>query len=66
MLVPNGGTAQNRFEDYTPTHPENARFGGKAGDYGKFLVDEVKPLIDKEIPNSREPMPPSIPFPKAA
>jgi predicted alpha/beta superfamily hydrolase len=48
VLVPTGGTAQDRFEDYTPTRPANQRFGGKADGYGKFLVEELKPLIDTE------------------
>jgi hypothetical protein len=32
----------------------------------QLYAEAVKPLIDREIPDSREPMPPSIPFPKAA
>ena len=50
VLVPNGGTTPDRFEDYTPTpaRPPNARYGGKADAYGKFLVEELKPLIDTQ------------------
>jgi alkanesulfonate monooxygenase SsuD/methylene tetrahydromethanopterin reductase-like flavin-dependent oxidoreductase (luciferase family) len=29
-------------------------------------AEEVKPLIDKELPNTKEPMPAAVPFPKAA
>jgi alkanesulfonate monooxygenase SsuD/methylene tetrahydromethanopterin reductase-like flavin-dependent oxidoreductase (luciferase family) len=32
----------------------------------RLYAEAVKPLVDAEIPNSREPMPTPIPFPKAA
>lgn len=46
VLVPNGGTPEDRFNDYTPTKPPNVKAGGKADAYGRMLVEEVKPLID--------------------
>jgi len=48
VLVPNGGRPDDRFDDYTPTRPPNARAGGKADAYGRFLVEELKPFIDRE------------------
>lgn len=35
-----------RIDEYTPTHDENRNAGGKADDYGRLLLDELKPLID--------------------
>jgi len=35
-----------RIDEYTPTRDESRNAGGKAGDYGKFLIDELKPVID--------------------
>ncbi len=57
VLVPNGGTTQDRLEDYTPTRPAsppNARFGGKADAYGRFLVEELKPLIDRQYRTAKD------------
>lgn len=48
VLVPNGGQPQDRFEDYTWTKPARAKFGGKADAYGRMLLEELKPFIDKE------------------
>ncbi len=48
VLIPNGGGPEDRYEDYTPTRPRNARSGGKADEYGRFVVEELKPLIDRE------------------
>jgi len=48
VFVPNGGRPEDRHDDYTPTRPANARAGGKADAYGQFLVEEVKPFIDRE------------------
>ena len=48
VLVPNGGAPEDRYEDYTPTRPRNAKYGGKADEYGRFLVEELKPIVDRE------------------
>lgn len=55
VLVPNGGRPEDRFDDYTPTRPSNARAGGKADAYGQFLVEEVKPFIDREYRTLKDP-----------
>ncbi|MEP6618319.1 MAG: alpha/beta hydrolase-fold protein [bacterium] len=40
-------TGDNRVDEYTPTrHPATER-GGRAGDYGRMMVDELKPFIDR-------------------
>jgi len=55
VLVPNGGGPEDRYDDYTPTRPANARAGGKAGAYGRFLVEELKPFIDREYRTLKDP-----------
>jgi predicted alpha/beta superfamily hydrolase len=46
--VYNGGTAEERFRDYTPTYDPNFRTSGKADAYGRMLVEEIKPFIDSQ------------------
>ena len=46
--VYNGGTHEARFRDYTPTHDTEFRTSGRADDYGRMLVEEIKPFIDSE------------------
>jgi predicted alpha/beta superfamily hydrolase len=48
VFVCHGGTLEDRFDEYTPTRPPNARNGGKADSYGRLLVQELKPFIDSE------------------
>ncbi len=43
-----GGTHEDRFKDYTPTHNPNFRGSGNADNYGRMLIEEVKPIIDAE------------------
>ena len=42
--VDNAGAA--RIDEYTPTRDESKGGGGRADDYGRMLLDELKPLID--------------------
>lgn len=37
----------NRIDEYTPTRDKRMKRGGKAYLYGRFLVDDLKPFIDK-------------------
>jgi predicted alpha/beta superfamily hydrolase len=46
--VYHGGSHEDRFHDYTPTHDPNFRRSGKADDYGRMLVEELKPFIDSQ------------------
>ncbi len=48
VMVYNGGTQDDRFDEYTPTKPPNFRSGGKADSYGRMLVEELKPFIDSQ------------------
>jgi predicted alpha/beta superfamily hydrolase len=42
--IDHAGTA--RIDEYTPTRSEAKKGGGKAADYGRMLVEELKPMID--------------------
>jgi len=35
-----------RIDEYTPTRDDSRNAGGKAGDYARLLIDELKPVID--------------------
>lgn len=49
VMVPNGGSEDARFEEYTPTRSNAYRVGGKADAYGRMLAEELKPFIDSEF-----------------
>lgn len=55
VMVPHGGTQEDRFDEYTPTKPRNFRNGGKADSYGRMLVEELKPFIDSEYRTLKDP-----------
>ena len=38
----------HRMDEYTPTRDRRRRAGGKASHYGRMLVEELKPFIDRE------------------
>ena len=48
VCVGNGGTVEDRFDEYTPTRDPQLAKGGKANQYGRMLVEELKPFIDSE------------------
>jgi predicted alpha/beta superfamily hydrolase len=48
VMVTNGGTQDDRFDEYTPTRSAGFNHGGKADSYGRFLIEELKPFIDSE------------------
>ncbi|HET7710419.1 MAG TPA: alpha/beta hydrolase-fold protein [Thermoanaerobaculia bacterium] len=43
--IDNAGIA--RVEEYTPTRDEKRNAGGRANDYGRMLIEELIPLIDR-------------------
>jgi predicted alpha/beta superfamily hydrolase len=46
MVVGIDNTGTSRIQEYTPT--SDARLGGgRGGDYGRFLIEELKPFIDR-------------------
>jgi len=40
-------TGEHRIEEYTPTVDPKLKRGGKADAYGRFLVEELKPFLDR-------------------
>ena len=48
VMVYNGGTQDDRFDEYTPTRDPNYRSGGKSDSHGRMLVEELKPFIDSQ------------------
>lgn len=55
VMVPHGGTQDDRFDEYTPTKPPNFKSGGKLDSYGRMLVEELKPFIDSEYRTLTDP-----------
>ena len=41
-------TGEHRIDEYTPTVDAEHHHGGKADQYGRMLVEEIKPFIDRE------------------
>ena len=41
-------TGKDRVEEYTPVQDPKYKVGGKADLYGRMIVEEVKPFIDRE------------------
>jgi len=39
-------TGEQRVDEYTPTPSADGKFGGRADDYGRMLVEDLKPFID--------------------
>ncbi len=39
-------TGEHRIDEYTPTADPEKKHGGKADQYGRMLVEEIKPFID--------------------
>jgi predicted alpha/beta superfamily hydrolase len=40
-------TGEHRIEEYTPTADPKLKKGGQADRYGRFLVEELKPFLDR-------------------
>jgi predicted alpha/beta superfamily hydrolase len=55
VMVPHGGTQDDRLDEYTPTKPPNFKSGGKLDSYGRMLVEELKPFIDSEYRTLTDP-----------
>ena len=55
IIVGIDNMGEKRIDEYTPTRVEVKGGGGRADEYGRMLVDEVKPLIDsryRTLPDS--------------
>lgn len=48
IMVGLNNTGKERIEEYTPVQDPRYKVGGRADLYGRMLVEEVKPFIDRE------------------
>ena len=46
IIVGIDNTGSSRIDEYTPTHDAARHGGGKAKDYGRMIIEELKPIID--------------------
>ena len=46
IIVGIDNTGSSRIDEYTPTHDAARHGGGKANEYGRMIIDELKPIID--------------------
>jgi predicted alpha/beta superfamily hydrolase len=51
--VDNAGAS--RIDEYTPTHDPSKKAGGRAADYARMLIEELKPLIDARYRTLADP-----------
>jgi predicted alpha/beta superfamily hydrolase len=49
ILVAIGNAGRDRIDEYTPTRDNAHDAGGLADRYGRMLVEEIKPLIDRDF-----------------
>jgi len=47
-------TGKDRIDEYTPVADPKYKAGGKADLYGRLLVEELKPFIDKTYRTKRD------------
>jgi predicted alpha/beta superfamily hydrolase len=47
IIVGIDNTGASRIDEYTPTRDVERNAGGRADDYGRMLLEELKPLIDE-------------------
>ncbi|MEK6334987.1 MAG: alpha/beta hydrolase-fold protein [Acidobacteriota bacterium] len=55
VAIFNGGTSEERFSDYTPTRDSEFAKSGNADQYGRMIVEELKPIIDAEYHTLSDP-----------
>jgi len=60
IIVAIANTGEDRIHEYAPTSaridpPKRKRSKGLLRDYGRFLIDELKPFIDRKYRTRREP-----------
>jgi predicted alpha/beta superfamily hydrolase len=55
IIVGIDNTGASRIDEYTPTNDPARHGGGKAKDYGRMIIEELKPIIDakyRTLPNA--------------
>lgn len=48
VCVGNGGSVEDRYDEYTPSRDPGYTKSGNANNYGRMLVEELKPFIDSK------------------
>jgi predicted alpha/beta superfamily hydrolase len=48
IIVAIDNTGPSRIDEYAPTHDGTHHGGGKAREYGRMLIEELKPVIDAQ------------------
>jgi len=46
MIIAGIDNTNTRIDEYTPTHDAARNAGGKADDYARMIIEELKPVID--------------------
>ena len=49
IIVGIDNTGASRIDEYTPTNDPARHGGGKAKDYGRMIIEELKPIIDAKF-----------------
>jgi len=47
IIVGIHNAGEDRIDEYTPTYDDRHKHGGSADQYGRFIVEELKPFIDR-------------------
>src|SRR5687768_2763824 len=55
LIVGIYNTGEHRIDEYTPTVDAEKKHGGKADQYGRMLIEEIKPFIDREYRTRTDP-----------
>ena len=55
IIVAIDNTGPSRIDEYTPTRDARHHGGGKAADYGRMLIEELKPVIDAQYRTLPDP-----------
>jgi predicted alpha/beta superfamily hydrolase len=55
IIVAIDNTGPSRIDEYTPTRDIKHHGGGKASDYGRMLIEELKPVIDAKFRTLTDP-----------
>jgi predicted alpha/beta superfamily hydrolase len=48
MIIVGIDNTDSRVDEYTPTHDVARKAGGKADDYARMIIEELKPVIDAQ------------------
>lgn len=46
MIIAGIDNTDSRIDEYTPTHDAARKAGGKADDYARMIIEELKPVLD--------------------